>query len=279
VDLAAISGWNRRWLADGVQLAPPGSAGDWLRIRTDQRPLRAFCELLGDSAYGELERFTTVEGEYAGLVLLAEPGRIRVVAMVVGDDSYVLIEGHTRDPLRAGWWRDLVHTVARFYPLGLGKPRRRRFPYRPPGGWQGVPRAGCVAWIDPEFPKVSGRISVFHARPLEWYVPGAVDRLMFVDENPFSVVERTNRPVEFMVRAGFGGSSTTSTGRTADGTRIAMTNTLLRDERYLYALQLHGRQSEWDAFVPVYEELVRSIEPLPSGELDQPAQHLVHWIE
>ena len=173
MDLAAISSWQRRWLADGLRLSSPQNAREWLQIRTNQRPLRPFSTVLGDTAYGELEKFTTIEGEYAGMVIAAEPGGVRVIAMVVGDDSYVTIEGHSPDPLRAGWCRDLVHTLARFYPLGLGKPRRRRYLYRPPDGWQAVPRTGAVVWLNSEYPRTSGRITVFDARPLKWFAPGA----------------------------------------------------------------------------------------------------------
>lgn len=262
-----------------MRLTSPHAAGEWLRIRTNQRPLRRFSQLLGDGAYGELEKFPTIEGEYAGLVVLAEPGGIRVVAMVLGDDSYVLIEGHTPDPLRSGWVRDLVHTVARFYPLGLGKPRRRRFIYRPPSGWQALQRSGAVLWINSEFPSVSGRITVFDARPLKWFAPGAIDRFLFLDENPFAHADPPLAPVSLDLRPGFGGTSRSATGKAGDGTPIAMAKTLLQDDRYLYAIQLDAKASEWGEFVPIYEDVVRSVEPLPADELERPAQQFIHWIE
>jgi hypothetical protein len=279
VDLAAISSWHRRWLADGIRLVSSQTAGEWVHIRTNQRPLRPFSRVLGDAVYGELEKFTTVEGEYAGLVISAEPGGVRVIAMVVGDDSYVTIEGHSPDPLRSAWFRDLVHTLARFYPLGLGHPRRRRFLYRPPAGWEAVRRTGAVLWLNSEYPKVAGRITVFDARPLKWFAPGAVDRFLYIDENPFAHVDPPRAPVAVMVRAGFGGTATGISGRAADGTPLAMAKTLLQDQQYFYAVQLDGRVSEWDSLIPVYEELVRTIEPLPSGEVERPAQQLIHWIE
>ena len=279
MDLAAISNWNRRWLADGIRLAPRDTPGEWLHIKTNQRPLRPFSRLLGDGAYGELEKITTVEGEYAGLVVLAEPGGIRVVAMVLGDDSYVLIEAHTPDPLRTGWFRDLVYTIARFYPLGLGRPRRRPYLYRPPDGWQGMRRPGSVVWLSSEYPRVSGRITMFDARPLKWFAPGAVDRFLFVDENPFASLDPPRAPISVMVRAGFGGTMTTSSGRSADGTHLALGRVMLQDERYTYGAQLESTMAEWTQFSQQFEEIVRSIEPLPSGELERPASQFIHWIE
>jgi hypothetical protein len=279
VDLAAISNWSRRWLADGVRLSPPGTTGEWLHIKTKQRPLRPFSRLLGDGAYGELEKLTTVEGEYAGLVVLAEPGGIRVVAMVLGDDSYELVEAHTPDPLRTGWFRDLVYTIARFYPLGLGRPRRRPYVYRPPDGWQGVPRSGSVVWLNSEYPRVSGRIAVFDARPLKWFAPGAVDRLLFVDENPFATLDPARPPVSVMIRAGFGGTMSTASGRSADGTQRVLGKVVLQDERYYYGAQLDATAAEWSQFSPLLEVVVRSIEPQPSGELERPASQFIHWIE
>lgn len=279
MDLAAISSWNRRWLADGVRLSPPGTSGEWLHVRSNQRPLRPMSRLLGDGAYGELEKFTTVEGEYAGLVVLAEQGGIRVVAMVLGDDSYEWIEAHTPDPLRTGWFRDLVYTIARFYPLGLGRPRRRPYLYRPPDGWQGLPRPGAVVWLNTEFPRVSGRITMFDARPLKWFAPGAVDRFLFVDENPFARIDPPRAPVSVMIRAGFGGSMATSTGQAADGMQLVLCKTILQDERYFYAAQLESTAAEWGQFSAVFDDVVRSIEPLPSGELERPASQFIHWIE
>ena len=166
MDLALLSTWRRRWFADGLVLTAPD--GCTLRIRTDQRPLRPFHELVGSKA--ELQRFITVEGEHAGMIAIAAD---RVVAMVLADASYVLIEARTIDTAREAWLRDLVHTVARFYPLGLGQPRRRRYMYKPPAGWQPLARPSCAVWLAPDYPRASGRITVFDARPLKWYTAGA----------------------------------------------------------------------------------------------------------
>jgi len=279
VDLAALAGWNRRWLADGIVLAPPKRDGERLSVRGNLRPLRRFASLVGDAGYGELERFTTVEGEYAGIVVVTEPAVTRVVAMVVGDDSYALVEGRTPDPTRAEWFRDLVRTVARFYPFGLGRLRRRRFVYRPPEGWSGVQRHGSVVWIHPDYPRVPAKITVFDARPVEGFAPGAVDRLLFVDENPFATRDAQLPQTPAEARAGFAGTVVRETGRAADGTPMAVEKTLLRDERYLYVAQLEMRIADRDECAPAFAELVRSIEPLPASELDQPARHLIHWIE
>jgi len=126
---------------------------------------------------------------------------------------------------------------------------------------------------------VSGRITVFDARPLKWFAPGAVDRFLFVDENPFAHADPPRAPVAVMLRAGFGGTSTSITGRAADGTPLAMGKTLLQDQHYFYAIQIEAKVSEWEGFVGVFEEVVRSIEPLPCGELERPAQQFIHWIE
>jgi hypothetical protein len=279
VDLALIASWHRRWLADGVLISPADANGDWLRIRTRQRPLRPFRDVLGDRAMGPLERLATVEGEHAGLVAVHDPDEARVVAMIVADDSYVLVEARTADRERADWLRDLVRTVVRFYPLGLGSPRRRRYVYRPPAGFQALQRAGNVCWLSPEFPRISCRITAFDARPLKWFAPGAVDRLLFVDENPFAAKDSPIAPSRVATRGGLAGRAIRATGRGRDGTSIAQVQTVLQDEHYYYAVQLDIRAAEWEAFVPIYEDVLCTIEPVPSSELKPSVLAFLHWSE
>jgi hypothetical protein len=281
MDLALIAGWHRRWLADGVLISPGDASGEWLRIRTRQRPLRAFRDVLGDAAVGPLERLATVEGEHAGIVAVHDPDEARVVAMIVADDSYVLVEARSADQGRADWLRDLVRTVVRFYPLGLGNPRLRRYVYRPPAGFQALQRAGSVCWLSPEFPRISCRITAYDARPLKWFAPGAVDRFLFVDENPFAVKDSPIAPTRVVSPApvALAGRAMRATGRAKDGTPIAQVKTVLQDAYYYYAVQLDVRAEEWEAFVPTYEDVLRTIEPIPSSELKPSVLAFLHWSE
>jgi hypothetical protein len=189
----------------------------------------------------------------------------------------VLVEGRSPDRARGAWIRDLVRTVARFYPLGLGSPRRRRYGYLPPPGWQAVPRSGCVVWLDPEFPRASGRITVHDARPMKWHAPGAVDRFLFVDENPFATRDAPRPPV--VLTEPIPGQAVRASGRTSDGTAIGQLKVQLADETYLYIAQLDSKLVEWDPLLPVFEDVVRSIEPVPAGSLEPSATQFVHWIE
>ena len=278
MDLAILSKWSRRWVADGVVLAAPAPGGEWLRVRTQQRPVRPFRELVGDSPLGALERFATAEGEQAGFILAREPTELRAFAMIVGDDSYAFVEGRA-GLARESWLCDLVRTVARCYPLGLGAPRRRRYLYQPPYDFQGLQRPGCVCWLNAEFPRVSGRITVYDARPLKWFVPGAVDRFLFVDENPFAHRDPPIAPVYMKVRPGLAGWSTRVEGRELDGTPIGMVKTILQDATYYYAVQLDARIAEWDLFAPAYEAVLASIEALPKVELNRSVNALLHWTD
>jgi len=272
MDLALLSTWRRRWLADGLMLT--SNDGCTLRLRVDQRPLRPFRELVGDKRVGELQRFITMEGEHAGLVAVAAD---HVVAIVVGDTSYTLIEAHTSDREREAWLRDLVHTVARFYPLGLGQPRRRRYMYRPPENWQSLARPGCTLWLAPDYPRVSGRITVFDARPTKWFAPGAVDRFLFVDENPFAEADPPSIPIP--VQVAVTGAATRTSGRTHDGTPYTVIKAQMQDERYIYVAQLEARTPEWVSFVPVFDDVLVSIEPVPQTALEPNPQQFIHWIE
>jgi hypothetical protein len=280
VDLALIASWHRRWLADGVQIAPADASGDWLRIRTRQRPLRSFRDVLGDATVGPLERLATLEGEHAGLVAVQATDEARVIAMVVADDSYVLVEARSADRARVDWVRDLVRTVVRFYPLGLGNPRLRRYVYRPPVGFQALQRAGSVCWLSPEFPRVSCRITAYDARPLKWFAPGAVDRFLFVDENPFAVKDPPIAPTRIVSPVvALAGRAMRATGRASDGTAIAQVKTVLQDAHYYYAVQLDIRADEWEAFVQIYEDVLLTIEPVPSSELKPSVLAFLHWSE
>lgn len=278
MDLAQIGEWQRRWLHDGVLLVgPEGAAGERLRIRTHQRPLRPFHQLLGEAAVGTFERFTTLEGEYAGLVDTRQGDETTVSAMIVGDDSHTLIVGTTPRAERAEWIRDLVRTVARFFPLGLGHPRRRRYYYKPPPDWQPVAREGCVVWLNPEFPRVAARLTMFDARPLRWFAPGAVDRFLFIDENPFASKDPPLPPIA--VAGAIAGTAQRMTGRAADGTPLAMMKVLAQDANYAYIVQLESRLDEFDSCVATVEDVLGSIEPVPMPELGPSATQFVHWIE
>jgi hypothetical protein len=278
VDLALITHWTRRWLADGVVLAAPDPGGESLRIRTRQRPLRPFRELLG-AAPDSFERLTTVEGEHAGLAITARDGEARATAMIVGDDNYTLVEGRSSGAERVDWIAELVRTIARCYPLGLGAPRRRRYLYAPPPGFQALAREGCVCWLDLAYPRSRMRITVHDARPLAWFAPGAVDRFLFVDENPFAVKDAPVAPLHVIVRPGLAGPSTRATGTAADGTPLVTVKTLVQDTRYYYAVQLEARADEWTAAAGLYQDVLRSIEPVPASELRPSVQAFMHWSE
>jgi hypothetical protein len=274
MDLALISHWTRRRLADGIVLAEPEPDGDRLQIRTRQRPLRPFRELLG-GAPDRFEQLTTVEGEHAGFAIVNE----RAVAMIVGDDSYVLIDGRSRRADRAAWIADLVRTIARCYPLGLGAPRRRRYVYAPPPDLQALPREGCTCWLARDYPRSRVRITVHDARPLAWFAPGAVDRFLFVDENPFAVQDAPVAPLQMILRQGLAGPSTRVSGTAGDGTPLTMIKTLLQDTRYYYAVQLECRTDEWTVAAGLYQDVLRSIETVPVSELRPSVQAFMHWSE
>jgi hypothetical protein len=282
MDLGEIAGWRRRSIVDGLLIVPPdGIEQGALRVRERQRPLRPLRALLPAGAeIGPLERFTTVEGEHAGLIAFTDgAGGRRAVAMIIGDDSYTLIEGATREPARASWFLELVRTIARFYPLGLGERRRRRYLYQPPPGWQALAHATFVRWLHPEFPRASGRITVHDAESSEPTVPGAVQRFLFVDESSFVEKDAPIKPAAFRTAFGLDGLITRTTGRAADRTARTLIKAVFKDKLYAYVVQLDCRTEQWQEQVPAYVALVRSIEPVPEPTVKESVQQFVHWSE
>lgn len=173
-----LRGWTRRDTADGAIFVPPGGdQGDLIRVR-ERLPLVRFRDLVDDIVrYGgdltraatvsPLERFTTDEGEHAGLVTITNlpPAFQRTLVLLAADDHATLVDGVTHDPGRFAEHRAAVRDLARGFYLGLGALRRRRYLHRPPPAWIAVARPHAVRYLHPDYPRAGASIIVFDASP------------------------------------------------------------------------------------------------------------------
>jgi hypothetical protein len=284
-----FAGWTRHPMADGFIFVPAeGLAAGPIRVR-EKLPLRRLrdhveeairesgVEVARLSTIGPLVRFTTYEGEHAGMVTietaLAGGERLeRSIALVAGDDFCAIIDGATARASAFATYRDVVRQLAESHYLGLGELRRRPYEYAPPAGWQGIARPYATQWYAPGFPRVAAFISVHDARPLGWTPAEVEDRTLTLENR--NVLLRAPEPIAF---GGLAGSVWRGAG-VQDGRRIHVVRARLEDARFMYLAQLNADEQAHEEAAGAFGELLASIAPIP-GRGGPPAPHLLHWLD
>jgi len=290
-----FSGWSRRFLTDGIMLYPPeGRAAGGIRIQDRVRPLRSlralvaeavtgFAGLLEPPEIGALERFVTVEGEYAGAVTLATrrvaDGRSveRTLGMVVAEDSYTRVDGVIQDEAQFADFRGRVREVARHVALGLGWQRRRRYLYTPPPGWQAVSRTFSAEWYPLDHPRDDATITVFHAKPLALGSSLVFVRMLREDLGAGLEAEPGGPAISVDNEHGLHGEVRSMSGSYAGGPRRHFDTIALQDNRFVYLLRLESGDDRLDEHRDVLEKMGRSIEPLPAAQSETEEAAVIHW--
>jgi len=291
-----ITGWSRHHTAEGVVLLPPaGMKEGAIQIREQQRPLRTLRSLLEETLarcepriqqyalIGPAERLVTTGGDYValGVILSKTPdgGRYEhYVAMVLGDESYVSIEGICVAKSLAPTVRQAIQLLAKSYYTGLGELRRRRYLYTAPTDWRPIASAHVTRYYSPQHPGVPGVIHVFDARPSNKTVSDAQDRLLFV--SPTSAVEH-DLPLPsktFTTRHALPCELIKQTGRDAAGRKVATYHATLVDKRFIYLSRLETLLEEESRNLPVFVELLASTVPIPKPTTESPSA-MVHWSD
>jgi hypothetical protein len=290
LDLSQVfAGWRRQPTADGVLLVPGDTEPTRIRVR-EKVPLRRFRHIVDDirreagspfaqASTSPLDRFVTVEGEYAGVTTLTAGlgggGAVEAtVALIAGDDHGTVISGVTAASTRRAQCRALVRQLAERTFLGLGVLRRRRYRHASPPGWLGVRRPHQTVYMPPDYPQRGMLISVHDARPREGGAPEVEDRSLFIDNAAL-----TDGSFEH-VATGSGGL----TGRfllgtvTEAGRPLHVLRATLADTRFVYPSQLAvGVDLEGEGKA-IYRALLESIEPIPQPTAPS-ALAIVHWLD
>jgi hypothetical protein len=269
-------------------LIAPDPADGVIRIRS-RAPLRPLRLVVEDYArqgiggarldlVGTPKSFATDEGEYAAVFeLAASPGGSTVgcaLGVVVGDDHIALVDGRTLRVEARPELRERVETLARSFCLGLGSDRWRRYFYASPFGWQGLERPRADVWLAPGFPRNSGMISVFQARPELPSRPIAQHRRLFED-----LTSEWGAPEEarsIATKSGLAGETVTFQA-TFNGNRRRAANVGFADGRYVYFMRLETDEAHLDPNTNAFLQLVQSVEALPAPRVDAAAA--IHWSD
>lgn len=272
-----LTGFQRFATRDGVALRSPRGSTILLEEHAPLRPLRAIVdELCGgrERSFGPLERFTTEEGEHAGLVTVtfATPRSRLTVALVAAEVTATQIVATSRAAEDDALVEEAARLLARWSFLGLSERRRRRFAYRPPSGWNGVARPHVTDWLAPECPRDPTVIHVFDARRR----PGGseeIDRAVTMQSRSMVAL-----PGDLAVIAapGLRGFVRLHTGGEGGATTLA--EAVLGDTRYDYVVHLVTPTVRAQERLPILLELLWSIEAAPQARAEESPVSTI-WAE
>lgn len=258
--LSVLDGWTRSHVADGVRLVDPdGARSIRLWPRHPLVPPRSLVRDVGAAVFGAsthldheaIARVVTDEGELALVASATARSSPRGCSVsLCGDQPCLRIDVVGADH------RALAMTLARSLGLGLGRDRRRWYPYEPPRGWYGVRRGASTLWLHPHYPRVPAQITMLDARR---FVIGATTRL---DRWLHARPDARPAPVEHDVREDLDSvRGLRGRARTLHGAATSASAVALADTRYLYLAHFTGPGTELSTF----RSVVSSVDPVPSG--------------
>lgn len=225
------------------------------------------------SQLGPIERFQTEEGEYAAYVVLSgHSGEVPTelsFAFVFGDDFYSRIVGAVRDPARFAQFRQAVRQIALSERLFLGQPRRRRYLFQPPPGWQGVNVGFEPSFLPPDYPNNPTSITVTPALPLQRSLQNSIGRnLLGLSEGDAPPAQLAREELPSGLRAEYWHRPTRqpAAGSSAAGPAIGIYVALMDDGVYMYSLRLIDGSAASGAGLALLKKLAASVEPLPQPQ-------------
>jgi hypothetical protein len=295
--LTAPKGWTTHAGANLVTFTPPGdpvglrtTGGEarpsplngrarlTVHERLPVRPLAALVDelLAADPAFrvtarGAAERLATTEGEHAAWLALAgaspEGAARRWIGAVFLDEFVTLLDALCEEP----GLEETVERAARAALLGasfgLGA-RRRRFVYRAPAGWLGVPGGLATTWYPPRFPRRRAALVVHPAEPCREGATSAFAGLLDDERRRGFTLAGAIRDDAVVARDGLAGRCFRLRGRWRPGDPLLERHTaVLTDGRHRYVMTLDAHADlELGNELAALAELARSVEPLPRAQ-------------
>src|SRR5262249_51095038 len=219
------------------------------------------------SGPGEAQRAVTREGEYGAWLELSgtyagRPAR-RWIGAVFLDFFVAAIDGLSLDgaaDAEIGEWARAMFEGATF---GAG-PRRRRYVYAPPPGWQALPTGLIATWYPPEYPRHRSQIVVYPAEPSRRAVP-AVFHTLLEDEERRGFARLGPVSMESFASPLLSGYHYAFAGSWPEDQHVVYRHaTVLSDSRYYYVARLESAVAERvEADAGRLRALASPIEPLP----------------
>jgi hypothetical protein len=255
--------WRVHPTAEGAIL--DGPAGRILHVERARPLLR-----LGDFARGRVapgtplgavEPLVTDEGELGALLTAGA----RVWGVVYAEDYFAWYEGNgdVVAPIRA---------LVRAHRLGLG-PRRRRFRYVPPAGWDGIARGLITDWLSPDFPGTWGVITAYPTELASTTSTAIVSILLARAASYGFVADAPPEVADLEPRDGLAGIRAEVRGKLS-GQPVQRALAAFLDRDHVYALELQCRTPvAWIEHHSVFLRLCESVERLPQPRVPST------WVE
>lgn len=280
-------GWVRRWQADHLLLKSLERPLGVLKFREVWGPLTTMRRYLDyriprlpvgapeiDNIH-PIERITTDEGEHAAVTRVdlrcaldrnftVKQPAVALFGVVFGDNFMTSLDGLCLSPPHFDELHAIVRDLTQRTALMLGNPRRRRFVYQMPPGWQALERFWGTRYIPPEYPNVGAMITVHAATP-------ASPSRAFVETLMHDQIDRGATitdiaPTENMaITTNLSGGRWQFISQQRDGTQRMHVIVELNDGRYSYKLKLDHAMGIADLVRPPFDALCASIEPVPTG--------------
>jgi hypothetical protein len=282
VDLA-LTNWHRFVVDGGVLLALPEAGLGRIRVR--ERQPRTRLKSLVDTIVRDVQPgataaltvaprpLTTREGEAAAFFsVTVRQGELMVarsLGVILGDDSFTIIDGRAERPEVFARVAEMVEALTVSYPLAQGSDRMRRVWYAPPPGWRGLARVHSDVWLAPDHPRAPGQIVIFRARPtvvVDGEAAGLHARLH--DELTADYREVGERePVQ--TAHGLGGELWHHAG-VIDGRPRRVAEAFLDGGWVRFRLRLVSDEASLERDLAIFASVIESVRPLPDPRA-QPA--------
>ena len=273
--------WSDRPSANGLILQPrdeevPGCIVRYTERVVPQRSLWALAKevLAVDAEFkvksvSPVDCFLTDEGEHAAAVYVTGTAGPLPMAHMVGaifaEDFSTLLDARIRDLSRAESYRSLLRTLIQQDRLCLGM-RRRRVLFIPPTDWHAVAFGLGTTLYPPEYPRMLSCILVSPAEPRTSGDFDVVAQRRREDARRGLQVlgEADSPPSSYTTANGLLCTHHRSTCKAPDGTIVTRDLAVLRDDYYVYTLQLDATQhAKLDSHRKQFLDLVGSVRAIP----------------
>lgn len=208
----------------------------------------------------------TTEGEHGAWVAITgtrdDSASARFIGAVFGDDFAVVIDALVIAPARAALIEATARELTRGVSLGLGT-RRRRYRYRPPTGWRGLPSGLVAHWYPPGFPGDAASIAVAPAEVSSEDLTAVFDGMIASERARGHELDGKIRESGLVTDGGLRGQHWSFAVRGREGVSHREL-AAFSAAPYLYSLRMESAGAQHDAHRAIFAAVARSVEPVPT---------------
>jgi hypothetical protein len=275
--IASPPDWVRHHGAHVLTLYPPGGGG---RIRYFERvrPVKRMSEVVAfvverDPAFRSVAvrdatPLVTSEGEHGAWVAVigtrdGSPAA-HLIGAVFGDDFVAVLDTLVVVTSRAAFLEHVAREILLGVSLGLGA-RRRRYLYRPPPGWRGLPMGLVAHWYPPDFPSNPTSLAVAPAEPSADGVAGVFDGFLASETARGHALHDRFDEAEIVTDAGLSGKLWSFSMRTAGRDELSYRDlAAFAAPPYVYSLRMETSAARVAEHRAIFAAVARTVTPVPA---------------